>query len=55
MRVGTEIYWTKTGRFVVKKEDRLPEAKREQNGSENKVWFLGFVIMVLLVIGGVVN
>jgi hypothetical protein len=52
MGVGIETYRAITGGFVVKREDRGPEGKREQNGSESKVWLLGLVMLVLLVIGG---
>jgi hypothetical protein len=53
MGAGIETYQTRIGRFLVKEEDRGPEGKREQNDSESKVWFLGLVIMALLVIGGI--
>jgi hypothetical protein len=53
MGVGTETYRTRIGRFAVNKEDGRLAGKREKNGSENKVWCLGLVATVLLVIGGV--
>lgn len=46
-------YRVRIGRLVVKWKDKGLEGKREQKSFESKVWFLGLVTTVLLIVAGV--